>query len=68
MNDIKLIDKPDDKAYLLASKMTGLSIDEIKELCPEDKNKCNVYPVRCITTMCSCVEQCYGIQILAKYR
>lgn len=68
MNDIKLIDKPDDKAYQLASKMTGLSIDNIKELCPENKNKCNVYPVKCVTTMCPSVEQCYGIRILAKYR
>ena len=43
------------------------SIEDIRQSCGEDKNKCGVYPVRCITTKCSALEQCYGIRILSKY-
>jgi hypothetical protein len=67
MHDINIIDKPDDRTYKLASVMTGLRVEDIKQICGEDKNKCGMYPVRCITTKCSALEQCYGIQILSKY-
>lgn len=67
MNDINIIDKPDNKEYQMASLMTGLTIEDIKDMCGGCKNKCNIYPVRCITSKCSGLEQCYGIEILSKY-
>ena len=68
MLNINDTNKPDDKSYELASLMTGLKIEDIKKSCGEEKNKCGVYPVRCIISKCSALEQCYKIQILSKYK
>ena len=68
MNDINIIDRPSDKDYQMASVMTGLTVDEIKDICKEEKNHCKIYPVKCITTKCSSLEQYYGIQVLTRYR
>lgn len=68
MRDINIIDKPNDKDYQMASIMTGLTVDEIKDICKEEKNSCKIYPVKCITAKCAGLEQCYGIQVLSRYR